>query len=201
MTLHNTKVLPILLALVGAATIVRAQNVASPCATAVSRARTLAPANLRGRSADVDRLSSCGRDGAAVVGDLFRSARASHDMELLGQLLSYSTGPDGLVLLEPLLTVAEDRDASTEARVTAMLGLLNLKTGRGGVGYRDVTGGFDVTGEPARACGTSRTVTDQGGSPRATPADAARIVGAAKRIRSDSTAPIDVRTAAACLAG
>ena len=200
MTRHRSAAL-LTFALVGSAAVAHGQETASACTKAIARARALAAKNLRGRSLDIDRLSNCGREGAAAVGDVFHKSRASRDMELLEQLISYSTGQDGLVLLEPLLAVAQDREATSEARVVAMLGLMSLRAGQGGPGFWDITGGFDATGEPARGCGYSRTTTDRGRFPQPPPADRARIVAAAKRIRADSTASIDVRTAAACLAG
>jgi len=130
------------------------------------------------------------------VGELFVRARGSHDTGFLHQLLSFVSGGDGLLLLDPLLTVAEDRQATAEARVTAMVGLIQLQSGVNAITFHDLSVGIENT-----TCGVGRMVTDQGGHPKTTAADAARVVAVAKRIRADPTAPMEVRTGAMCLGG
>jgi hypothetical protein len=199
--MRSTKLFLFLFAVVSPGSRARGQESGSACAAAVAHAKTIVPPSSRGRSDDIDRLSSCGRDGVAAVGVVFRNARTSRDTAFLGQLISYATGQDGLMLLEPLLTVAEDRQASTEARIVSMVGLLNLQTERSDIRYYDLTGGLDETGSPTHGCGFARTSTDREHRSRPTPAEAARITALAKRIRSDATAAKDLQSAAACLGG
>jgi hypothetical protein len=101
-----------------------------------------------------------------------------------------------MVLLDPLLTVVEDRQATPEARIRAMIGLIELHSGTSAIRLEDLSDGIEKT-----SCGSGRMVTDQGGHPKTTPADDVRIRVVARRIRADSTAPPEVRTGAACLGG
>ena len=180
----------------GALSSVRAQDPESYCSEAIARARAVSPPATRGPSDAVYRLGSCGRQGYQVVGQVFLASRGSHDTGLLHQLLSFASAGDGLLLLDPFLTVAEDRQASSEARITAMIGLIQLQSGWNSITFHDLSVGIDQT-----TCGAGRSLTDQGGHPKTGPADSARVVAVAKRIRADLTAPMEVRTGAACLGG
>jgi len=171
---------------------VRSRNLLQRC---LVRARAIS-ASTRGVSEDLYRLPSCGREGYQAAGELFSRARVSHDTSFLRQLLRFVSGGDGLLLLDPLLTVAEDRRATTEARVTAMVGLIQLQSGVNAITFHDLSVGTENT-----TCGVGRMVTDQGGHPKTTSADSARIVAIAKQIRADPTAPVEVRTGAVCLGG
>ena len=182
-------------ALSGAAVSSEAQDPEAYCRDAISRARALSP-STRGVSEDLYRLPSCGREGYQVAGELFSRARGSHDTGFLHQLLEFVSGSGGLLLLDPLLAVAEDRQATTEARVTAMVGLIQLHSGVNAITFHDLSVGMENT-----TCGVGRMITDQGGHPKTTAADDARVVAVAKRIRADSTAPMEVRTGAMCLGG
>ena len=172
-----------------------AQDPETFCRHAISRAKALSP-STRGVSEDLYRLPSCGRDGYQAAGELFSRARVSHDTSFLNQLLSFVSGSDGLLLLDPLLTVAADRRATTEARVTAMVGLIQLQSGVNAITFHDLSVGMEKT-----TCGVGRMVTDQGGHPKTTSADSVRVVAVAKQIRADPTAPMEMRTGAACLGG
>jgi hypothetical protein len=173
----------------------KAQDPEAYCRDAISRAKAFSP-STRGVSEDLYRLGSCGRDGYRAAGEVFSRARSSHDTGLLHQLLEFVSGGDGLLFLDPLLSVAADRGATTEARVTAMVGLIQLQSGVNGITFHDLSVGIENT-----TCDVGRMVTDQGGHPKSTSADSARIVAVAKQIRADPTAPMEVRTGAACLGG
>jgi hypothetical protein len=170
------------------------------CDRAITRAWEVAARHMPGAAVNdtLYGLSYCGREGAAAAGAIFMSLRMSSDTAWFSALASYGTGGNGIMLLEPMLAVAEDARASDMARITALIGLLRLTSGKGYLSYRDVTGGFE-DGFPARQCGLGKSVTDQGELPKPTPSDAARIVAAAKRIRTDPTSALDLQTAAACV--
>jgi len=172
-----------------------AQDSEAYCRDAISRAKALSP-STRGVSEDLYRLGSCGRDGYRAAGEVFSRARISHDPGFLHQLLEFVSGGDGLLFLDPLLSVAADRGATTEARVTAMVGLIQLQSGVNAITFHDLSVGIENT-----TCGVGRLITDRGGHPKSTSADSARIVAVAKQIRADPTAPMEVRTGAACLGG
>ena len=77
-----------------------------------------------------------------------------------------------------------------------MIGLIQLQSGVNAITVHDLSVGIENT-----ACGVGRMVTDQGGHPKTTSADSARIISVAKEIRADPSAPMEVRTGAACLGG
>ena len=172
-----------------------AQDPGSYCKDAIARASRIGRAT-NGKVDDIYRLGSCGRDGYRMVGDLLLANRGSHDTGFLNQLLSFVSGPDGLVLLDPLLTVVDDRQATPEARIRAMIGLIQLQSGSNAIRFEDLSDGIEKT-----TCGSGRNITDQGGHPKTTAADDVRIRAVARRIRADSTAPMEVHTGAACLGG
>jgi hypothetical protein len=169
------------------------------CENAIAAVKTVrAPAE--GRLDAVDRLAHCGRPGMVAAGELFSRARASHNTALFDQLLPFTAFLDTL-LVDPLLSVAEDRGATVEARVTALLGLARIMRGEYYFGRRDLTGGFNELGEPAHGCGLGMMVTDQPDPIRLPDVDRERIRAAARRIRAEEGSHIDIRTAAACVYG
>ena len=51
----------------------------------------------------------------------------------------------GLLFLGPLLSVAADKGATTEARVTAIVGLIQLQSGVNAITFRDLSVGDALT--------------------------------------------------------
>jgi hypothetical protein len=192
---HITEHLLVVVTLCSAPSALSAQDPGAYCRDTVAHARAISPVG-RAAADDLNRLGSCGREGYQVVGELFLRARTSHDTGLLHGLLEFASAGDGLLLLDPFLTVAQDPQASTEARITAMIGLIQLQSGSNRITFHDLSVGMEQT-----TCGAGRSLTDQGGHPKTGPVDAARVVSAAKRIRADLSAPMEVRTGAACLGG
>lgn len=170
------------------------------CADILRRVKAPAHAMSADRFRDLDQLLSCGAEGRQAAMVAFRNAKQSRDTTYLGRLAPYSWGIGGKPFLPMLLDLAADASASTEARVTAMISLRQMKYPADIIRYHDVVGGFVDDLFPVHGCSSGRSSGDFE-RVELTKEELRRINATAHRIRADASAPLDVRTAAGCLGG
>jgi hypothetical protein len=152
----------------------------------------------------LDYIGACGTQvqGAALATAL-RRLRSEPDTGKISPFWQNARFLRDGALYEAAVEIAADRSASVPARVFALLGLLHRTQQGRSAGYGDLIGGFyEEHGLRWVRGGCARTVVIDDlridGSPL--PADyRERINTLARRLRSDTTEPLDVQTAAACL--
>jgi hypothetical protein len=177
-----------------------AQKLDSSCAIAAEKLRTLSRLEDGGRY--LNSLGSCGVGESPAIAPAIAAAlmnsRQSRDTVWLGRLSSFAGREKDPAIVEALLEIMQERQATKEARISAMLALIGLKDPSRYVTYKDITGGLDAHGLALNGC-RGGIVTDAGDTPPLPPGFYARVVAAAHRIYAEESNDIDVRTAAACV--
>jgi hypothetical protein len=172
-----------------------AQGVDSSCVIAAEKLRTTSRIEDGGRY--LNHLASCGSSPvvAQAVATALRNSRQSRDTVWLRSLDSFAREP---LVVGALLEIMQEPQATKEARITAMLTLIELRDPYRVARYKDITGGFDGGGLPIKGC-QSGIRAGIGAVAHLPPNVLAEITGDAKRIVDDRRIDSDVRTAAACV--
>jgi hypothetical protein len=206
--MNRYRILPLLVVLACASVVSPARGQADPdsvnlrndCRLATQVMRTGDPApRLQWATSIIHR---CGADALADANvaalKRLRSPADTFELEQVWNQLQYVR--DGRIY-RTALEIAQDRHASTTARVDALLWLQRLRAPNQGATKEDVTGGFDSSGSVRGGCGRYAHIAgtfrylDGEPLPAGFVAEITQVAGA---VSSDPSQPLDVRTAANC---
>ena len=134
------------------------------------------------RDRALERLAGCGKAGSAAVASVIRRERGSTDLRLLDRLNGLVHMPEGDAVLDAILDVAQDPSGSKEARVMALLTLVQERHRDMVADYQHVAGGLDEYGLPKNGCFIGRIAGNHSGVGPLSRGDTQRIL--AVRIRS-----------------
>lgn len=137
---------------------------------------------------------------AQVYLEVAGRARQSTDLTLVRRgLLRVVWFRDG-ALFERVIEIAADRTATVESRVVAFVALARIRNPTASPSYEGFVGGLDDLGLPRGHC-SMRSMHAVEPRPGVTPMPAdfpERIEAVTRTVARDTTAPPDVRSAAAC---
>lgn len=147
-------------------------------------------------------IHRCGADAvaAANVAALNR-LRTSYDTAALAQVWNQLQYVRDARIYRAMMEIAQDPGASERARMKALVWLLRLRRPDQFATLDEVTGGFDAEGNVRGGCGRYSRLAGTAPSEHGEPLPSnfeAEITELGRAVSSDTSQPLDVRTAARC---